>query len=279
MSFDLASIRARLPGREIEWFQSVSSTMTIAARLARDGCASGTIVGADGQVAGIGRQGHAWHSEACAGLYVSIVLRLPLAARELPLTMLALGLGTQEAIMQVTGLAADLRWPNDVLIGERKCAGILAHLDGDAVIAGIGINVNHTQFPNEIAALATSLYLAGRKSVSREDLLVSLIDDVEECCKVLAEEGAPAILRMFTRASSYASGRRVRVDQGDHAHRRYYLRTRSRRVPRRAVRRRERDDHPSRRCAAGMNYFNYFTEIEEHFQRARADRAFSVVAP
>ena len=59
MSFDLASVRPRLPGREIEWFQSVSSTMTIAARLARDGCASGTIVGADGQVAGIGRHGHA----------------------------------------------------------------------------------------------------------------------------------------------------------------------------------------------------------------------------
>jgi BirA family biotin operon repressor/biotin-[acetyl-CoA-carboxylase] ligase len=215
MPFDVASVRPRLPGREIEWFQSVTSTMTIAARLARDGCASGTIVGADGQVAGIGRHGHAWHSEACAGLYVSIVLRLPLAARDLPLVMLALGLGTQEAITQVTGLAADLRWPNDVLIGDRKCAGILAQLDGDAVIAGIGINVNHTQFPSEIAQLATSLYLAGHRSVSREDLLVSLVHDVEGCCKILAEQGAPTILRMFTRASTYASGRRVRVDQDD----------------------------------------------------------------
>ena len=215
MPFDLASVRPRLPGREIEWFQSVSSTMTIAARLARDGCASGTIVGADGQVAGIGRHGHAWHSEACAGLYVSIVLRLPLAARDLPLVMLALGLGTQEAITQVTGLAADIRWPNDILIGDRKCAGILAQLDGDAVIAGIGINVNHTQFPSEIAPVATSLFLAGQRSVSREDLLVSLVHDVEGCCNILAEQGAPAILRMFTRASSYASGRRVRVDQND----------------------------------------------------------------
>ena len=85
MPFDVASVRDRLPGRQIEWFQSVSSTMTIAGRLARDGCATGTIVGADGQVAGIGRHGHTWQSEACAGLYVSIVLRLPLAARDLPL--------------------------------------------------------------------------------------------------------------------------------------------------------------------------------------------------
>ena len=215
MSFDVASVRERLPNRQIEWFQSVSSTMTIAARLARDGCASGTIVGADGQVAGIGRHGHTWQSEACAGLYVSIVLRLPLAARDLPLVMLALGLATQEAITQTTGLAADLRWPNDVLIGERKCAGILAQLDGDAVIAGIGINVNHTQFPSEIAHLATSLYLAGHRSVSREDLLVSLIHDVEGCSKILSEQGAPAILKMFTRASSYTTGRRVRVEQDE----------------------------------------------------------------
>jgi BirA family biotin operon repressor/biotin-[acetyl-CoA-carboxylase] ligase len=217
MSFDIASVRARLPGRVIEWFQSVSSTMTIASRLARDdlhqgGCSSGTVVGADEQVAGIGRHGHSWQSEAGAGLYVSIVLRLPLAARDLPLVMLALGLATQEAITQVTGLAPDLRWPNDVLIQERKCAGILAQLEGDAVIAGIGINVNHTEFPSEIAPLATSLYLAGRRAVSREDLLVSLVQGVEGCCKILSEEGAPAILRMFTRASSYASGRRVRVE-------------------------------------------------------------------
>lgn len=214
MPFDVASVRARLPGREIEWFQSVSSTMTIAARLARDGCASGTIVGADGQVAGIGRHGHSWQSEACAGLYISIVLRLPIAARDLPLVMLALGLAAQEAVTQVTGLAVDLRWPNDVMIDDRKCAGILAQLDGDAVIAGIGINVNHSQFPAGIAPLATSLLLAGRRSVSREDLLVSLIHEVEGCCKILSDDGAPAILRMFTRASSYASGRRVRVEQG-----------------------------------------------------------------
>jgi BirA family biotin operon repressor/biotin-[acetyl-CoA-carboxylase] ligase len=216
MPFDVASVRDQLPGRQIEWFQSVSSTMTIAARLARDGCASGTIVGADGQVAGIGRHGHTWQSESCAGLYVSIILRLPLAARELPLVMLALGLGAQEAITQVTGLAADLRWPNDVLIGDRKCAGILAQLEGDAIIAGIGINVNHTQFPTEIADVATSLYLAGQRSVSREQLLVSLTHDVEGCCKILSDEGAPAMLRMFTRASSYVTGRRVRVAQSEH---------------------------------------------------------------
>jgi BirA family biotin operon repressor/biotin-[acetyl-CoA-carboxylase] ligase len=212
MAFDVSSVRKRLPGRHIEWFQSVNSTMTLAARLARDGCESGAVVGADGQVAGIGRHGHTWHSEAEAGLYVSIVLRLTLKARSLPIVMLALGLATQEAISKTSGLAADLRWPNDVLIGGKKCAGILAQLEGDAIVAGIGINVNHVTFPSEVEPLATSLKLAGA-AVAREDLLVALLQAVDEINHVLATDGAEAILRLFAQASSYAEGRRVRVEQ------------------------------------------------------------------
>ena len=212
MAFDVSSVRKRLPGRHIEWFQSVNSTMTLAARLARDGCESGAVIGADGQVAGIGRHGHNWHSEAEAGLYVSIVLRLAVEARALPIVMLALGLATQQSISEISGLAADLRWPNDVLVGGKKCAGILAQLEGDAIVCGIGINVNHTAFPSEIEPLATSLKLAGA-TVAREDLLVALLEAIDECCHVLAMNGADAILRLFAKASSYAEGRRVRVEQ------------------------------------------------------------------
>lgn len=213
MPFDVASVIARLPDRQIEWFASVSSTMTLAAQLARDGCPHGAVVGADGQVAGIGRHGHSWHSEAEAGLYVSIVLRLPVRADSLPVVMLALGLAAQEAITEVAGLAADLRWPNDVLINGKKCAGILAQLEGDAIVAGIGINVNHTMFPAEIEPLATSLRVEGKRGVSREDLLVALLTAIDGFSKILTEEGPRAILQMFTRASSYAAGRRVRVEQ------------------------------------------------------------------
>jgi BirA family biotin operon repressor/biotin-[acetyl-CoA-carboxylase] ligase len=217
MSFklDVAAVRERLPGRRIDWFASVNSTMTIAAQLARDGCASGTIVGAEGQVAGVGRHGRVWHSEVGAGLYLSMVLRLPVAAGSLPLVMLALGLGAQEAIAEVTGLAPDLRWPNDVLLGGKKCAGILAQLDGEAIVAGIGINVSQDAFPTEVAQLATSLRLEGAASVRREDLLVALIQAVDRCCKILTEDGGRAILDMFARSSSYVDGRRVRVDLKD----------------------------------------------------------------
>jgi BirA family biotin operon repressor/biotin-[acetyl-CoA-carboxylase] ligase len=215
--FDLRRVRERLPERQIHWFASVSSTMILAARLARDGCASGTVVGAEGQVAGIGRHGHTWHSEAEAGLYVSVVLRLPIAAEALPVLMLALGVATARAIEEVAGLAVDLRWPNDVLIDHdgvaKKCAGILAQIEGEAVVAGIGINVNHTAFPNEIASMATSLSLAGKRGVAREDLLVTLLEEIDACCKILTMEGSPAILQLFARHSSYAQGRRVRVER------------------------------------------------------------------
>lgn len=211
-SLDLNQVRARLPDRRIDWFGSVNSTMTIAAQLARDGCASGTIVGAEGQLAGVGRHGHVWHSEVGAGLYLSMVLRLPLAARGMPAAMLALGLGVQEAVAQATQLAPDLRWPNDVLLNGKKCAGILAQVEGEAIVAGIGINVRQAMFPAAISEVATSLRIEGAADLRREDLLIALVEAVERCCKILTEQGPRAIFEMFTRSSTYASGRRVRVD-------------------------------------------------------------------
>ncbi len=215
--FKLASVRAKLPDRRIEWFDSIDSTMTEAARLAREGCASGTIVGAEEQTAGIGRLGRSWHSEPGAGLYVSFVLRLPLEAQRIPLVMLALGLAAHDAIEETSGLDADLRWPNDVLIqgnkgGGRKCAGILAQMEGGALIAGIGINVNHARFPEDIADVATSLRLEGA-AVAREDLLAALALGIDRYCGMLIHSGSGAILAEFTRASSYVEGRRVRIDQ------------------------------------------------------------------
>ena len=212
MPFDLASVRRRMPRRRFEWFDVVDSTMRIATQLAREGCPAGTIIGADAQCAGMGRHGHVWHSEAGAGLYVSMVLRLPLDANALPLVMLALGLGTQQAIEEVAGIAADLRWPNDVLIEGRKCAGILAHLEGGAIVGGIGVNVNQARFPTELESTATSLRLAGKQGISREDLLIALVSGVEDCCAILMERGPAIILEMFAHSSSYAEGRRVRVE-------------------------------------------------------------------
>src|SRR5215472_10528295 len=190
-----------IPGRRIEWFESIDSTMIRAAALARERCPHGTIVGADEQTAGVGRQGRSWHSKKGEGLYVSMVLRLPVESRALPVFMLALGLAAQEAIAQTTSLAPDLRWPNDVLIGGRKCAGILAQLEGDAIIAGIGINIAQISFPPGLDTPATSLLIEGAR-VDREELLRALADAVDRYCRILVESGAASILRVFEATSS-----------------------------------------------------------------------------
>jgi BirA family biotin operon repressor/biotin-[acetyl-CoA-carboxylase] ligase len=211
-ALDIDKVRRRLPNRQISFFESITSTMHEAAAVAGTGCASGTAVVAEEQTAGQGRHGHSWHSEPGAGLYLSVVLRIPLPPDALPVLTLALGLATAETIARVTDMQPDLRWPNDVMLGDRKTAGILVQLADAVAIAGLGINVNHPAFPPEIAAEATSLRLASGHPQSREDLLACLLPTIDSFCRMLVEAGPQAILDQFTRRSSYASGKRVQVD-------------------------------------------------------------------
>lgn len=202
---DLAHLRERLPGREIYWQPCVDSTMYEAQRLTSLGCPSGTITGAEEQLSGIGRHGHSWHSEPEAGLYFTIVLRRPSAT---PIVTLMLGVAVQEAIAAACGVRCDLRWPNDLLVGEKKVCGILTQVHEGAILAGIGINVNHTRFPENIEGLATSLRLAAQKPVNREDLLLAVLASVDRLLELSKDD----ILRLFTHGSSYVQGRRVIVE-------------------------------------------------------------------
>lgn len=202
--------------RRIEWHSFLPSTMTEAARLADAGAPSGTVIGADVQTAGQGRHGRHWESQV-GGLYISVILRAPLGPEELPVLTLALGLAVAESLQQSAGIACDLRWPNDVLINGRKCAGILTQLHDDVVIAGIGINVAQASFPPELEALATSILLAAGKAPSRDVLLNALLDSIDSHTALLQREGKDRILDMFTQASSFVTGRRVIVDQGGYS--------------------------------------------------------------
>ena len=205
--FDIARVRVRLPGRRIEYFPSVDSTMRPAAELAAHGAPAGTLVVAGEQTAGQGRHGHSWYSTPGAGLYFSMLLAPD------PVLTLALGLAVADAVSRVSGLNCDLRWPNDVMIGERKAAGSLVQLAGTVAVAGIGINVGHAAFPAELAAEATSLAIeTGGRAPAREDLLAEVVQAIGAMPGLLAAHGAHAVLKLFTRSSSYACGKRVRVD-------------------------------------------------------------------
>jgi len=205
MPLDIGELRREFPDRRIDYYPSIDSTMRVAATLE-----PGDVVLADEQRAGMGRHGHTWHSEAGSGIYCSLVVA------PAPVLTLALGLAAQDAIAKSTGIACDLRWPNDVMIADRKVAGILVQLSGARAIVGIGINVNHQSFPPELAAEATSLSRekcgAGASAcqpIPREPIISALLRAADE---YLAYD-TPAILRLFAQASSYAAGRRVEVQQ------------------------------------------------------------------
>jgi BirA family transcriptional regulator, biotin operon repressor / biotin---[acetyl-CoA-carboxylase] ligase len=124
------------------------------------------------------------------------------------------GLAAADAIHRTTNLQCDLRWPNDVLIGEKKVAGLLTHLVDDCVVAGIGINVNQLGFPSDLRTPATSLRMqsSGRLQ-AREPLIVQLLESVDVFCEKLDNDGTSGILRAFSAASSYVRHRRVIVEE------------------------------------------------------------------
>ena len=120
------------------------------------GAPEGLVCFADEQTAGRGRGAHTWQSPPGSGLYVSVLLRPKIAPADVLWLSLAAGLAVREAIQQVTGLEADLRWPNDLLFGPKKFCGILTELNAEVtrvrhLVVGIGINVHQERFPEELS--------------------------------------------------------------------------------------------------------------------------------
>jgi BirA family transcriptional regulator, biotin operon repressor / biotin---[acetyl-CoA-carboxylase] ligase len=199
-------------------FSSVTdSTNTDALEAARGGAPHGSVFFADEQLAGRGRGGHSWHSAAGQGLYVSVLLRPPIAAVRLPLLPLAFGLAAADSIHATSGVTVDLRWPNDLLIGPRKVGGILveAKTESSAVafaVVGIGINVHQRVFPVDVSTPATSLDLESNKPVKRESLLVSLLKSLQrETLGLLDTAAIQTIPRRVQQASSWVHSRNVQV--------------------------------------------------------------------
>lgn len=186
--YDLAALEAPLAGTvfagKLHFSPVTGSTNTDALAAARSGAPHGSVYFADEQQAGRGRGDHAWQSAAGQGLYVSVLLRLSIEASVLPVIPLAAGLAAAEAIAITSSLNTDLRWPNDLLIGERKAGGILVEsrsegADVSFIVVGIGINVHQSEFDPDLATPATSLDMEAGRRVSRGALLVSLLKSLE----------------------------------------------------------------------------------------------------
>jgi len=198
-----------------------ASTNEDALQAAAAGAPEGSVFLAEEQLAGRGRGGHAWHSPRSYGIYCSIVLRPSLSPAEILPLSLAAGLAAQSAVEQVTGLACDLRWPNDLLVNGKKFGGILAEMNAEPtriryLVVGIGFNVNQTEFPPDLRESATSLLLA-RAEMSKDasplprlGLLAALLKSFDREYRNLR---SAEIIARFAERSSCVRGKRVRVGE------------------------------------------------------------------
>ncbi len=219
-------------GRVQHYFR-IGSTNAAAMQAAADGEPEGTVFLAEEQTAGRGRGGHSWHSEPSSGIYCSVVLRPELPPADAVVLSLAAGLAAASAVEEVTGVKPDLRWPNDLLLAEKKFCGILTEMNAEATrvryaVVGIGMNVNHQAMPSALASDATSIRLESGHAWSRVALTVALLKSLDREYRALSPgaarpgaaashldlaEAAASVRRRFEERSSYARGRHVHVDE------------------------------------------------------------------
>ncbi|MGN9836801.1 biotin--[acetyl-CoA-carboxylase] ligase [Nonomuraea sp. H19] len=194
--------------------ESTGSTNADLAKAAREGATEGTVLVAEEQLAGRGRLGRAWSAPPRSGLTFSILLRpdVPLAAQGwLPLLY---GVAAASAVRRLAEVDVRLKWPNDLLIGERKLAGILAERADDVVVIGMGLNVSLR--PEELPVeTATSLVIEKTACADRDPLLRAVLREVETHYREWTAAGGDADasgLRAAYLAASATIGRLVRVE-------------------------------------------------------------------
>lgn len=210
MTFEVLHQIARWLGCQRIELAECGSTNDEAARLARAGAKHGTVVIAEAQKAGRGRDGRVWESQP-GGLYMSAVLRPPLPLVDVPPMTLAIGIGVCDAA-RTAGAAAVLKWPNDVLVGGRKLAGVLVEAQSqgnrlDAVIVGIGVNLM-----NEVPAHAISLAEASGHSIDRAAFVASLLSSVERWVDRYIASGLEAIIPAWQDRMAIGLSARATID-------------------------------------------------------------------
>jgi BirA family biotin operon repressor/biotin-[acetyl-CoA-carboxylase] ligase len=178
--------KTKVVGRDIRVFQETTSTNDVIDKLARDGVKEGVVVFADSQTRGRGRLGRKWMSPARRGLWFSVLLRPDLCPQEATRLTVASATALRRAIELQTGLKPEIKWPNDILVFGKKVAGILMELSAELdqvkyIVLGIGVdvNLNPGDFPPELRKVATSLKAELDRPVSRPDLAVAILRELD----------------------------------------------------------------------------------------------------
>jgi BirA family biotin operon repressor/biotin-[acetyl-CoA-carboxylase] ligase len=205
-------------GRKIHAFPTADSTNTVAFRLALNGASEGEVVVVESQTSGKGRMGRMWESPSGVNIYLSIILRPSFPPSKIPLITLMTAVACAEGIEEATGVLPSIKWPNDLLVDDKKVGGILTEADMEMdrinfVIVGIGINVNmpRSAFPPSIRDTATSLQDALGTQVSRVPLIQALLRKFEVWYTRFKEGRGEAIKRRWEELSQIR-GKKVSVD-------------------------------------------------------------------
>ena len=214
----LSQPATRLLGRPLHFFDSIDSTNTAAARLAREDATEGTVVVADEQTGGKGRLGRNWVSPPGVNLYLSVILRPRKPTSAAPQLSLLAAVAVAEAIVQQTQLVPAIKWPNDVLVAGKKVCGILTEMQTNgsrlrSVIVGIGVNLNAplAAFPEELQDRASSLFLMCGEPVDRAAFAVSLLTHLEKLYVLWLEKGFPVVGAAWEGYASELLGKSITV--------------------------------------------------------------------
>jgi BirA family biotin operon repressor/biotin-[acetyl-CoA-carboxylase] ligase len=211
-------LKVRFLKGPIYHFETLASTNDLAKELGAKGAPQGTLVVAEAQTQGRGRLGRRWDSPQAAGLYVSLLLRPPLPPTELPQITLTTAVAVVRAVRRATGLTLRIKWPNDLLLGDRKVGGILTEMETETdrirhLVVGLGLNVNKARFPAELKITATSLALAAGGPLSRLQILQAWLEEFEDLYERFLARQFPHILAEW-KNYTVTLGKAVTVRQG-----------------------------------------------------------------
>lgn len=209
-------LNTKFIGRKIYHYESLSSTMDAAFELAIGGAAEGTVVVSEGQQKGRGRMGREWFSPKGKGIYFSLILRPKIRPEEAPRLTLLSAVAVAEAIRKATGIPVSIKWPNDIMVAEKKLGGILTELNAELdrvkfLNLGIGINVNLKQ--TQLPLRATSIKNELGKNFSRVELLRRVLEQLEEDYSLYGRQGFKPIIAKWQTLSS-TLWKRVKVSSG-----------------------------------------------------------------
>jgi BirA family biotin operon repressor/biotin-[acetyl-CoA-carboxylase] ligase len=213
--------KTKVIGRDIRVFEQTTSTNDVIEKLARDGVKEGVVVFAESQTKGRGRLGRKWISPERKGLWFSVLLRPDLRPQEATQLTVASATALRRAIQSETGLHPEIKWPNDILIGGKKVAGILTEMSAEPdqvrhAILGIGVDVNLAagEFPPELRKLATSLKIESGRAISRAELATAILRELDrDYARICA--GGFAVLADEWVAHCKTIGRNVTIQIGE----------------------------------------------------------------